>query len=156
MPWARRTSSFRYNCSRCSLTSFRSRSISDWKKLQKQLGRYSSLYLSQNNVTSFFLWKFINIVHGIELFSRKRFMSCEGVKSFSEKLFMSREGVRLFSKKMFMSCEGVFYFMNENVYPILPGIWAFLVSWPLLLEWVFHALTSILSFLEQVYLKEGK
>ena len=49
-------------------------------------------------------------------------MSCEGVKSFSEKLFMSREGVRLFSKKMFMSCEGVFYFMNENVYPILPGI----------------------------------
>jgi len=58
-----------------------------------------------------------SIVHGIELFSRKRFMNCEGVKSFSEKLFMSREGVRLFSKKMFMSCEGVFYFMNENVYP---------------------------------------
>ena len=46
-------------------------------------------------------------------------MSCEGVKSFSEKLFMSREGVRLFSKKMFMSCEGVFYFMNENVYPMI-------------------------------------
>ena len=48
------------------------------------------------------------IVHVIELFSEKMFMSCEGVKIFSEKLFMSHEGVKLFSKKMFMSCEGVF------------------------------------------------
>ena len=45
-----------------------------------------------------------SILHGIELFSEKMFMSCEGVKLFSEKLFMSREGVKLFSKKMFMSC----------------------------------------------------
>ena len=56
---------------------------------------------------------------GVKSFSEKLFMSREGVKLFSKKMFMSRERVRLFSKKMFMSCEGVFYFMNENVYPIL-------------------------------------
>ena len=57
------------------------------------------------------------IVHVIELFSEKMFMSCEGVKLFSEKLFMGHEGVKLFSEKLFMGHAGVFQFMDENVYP---------------------------------------
>ena len=54
-------------------------------------------------------WGYLkSIVHGIEVFSEKMFMSCEGVKLVFEKLFMSHEGVKLFSKKIFMSCAGVF------------------------------------------------
>ena len=32
---------------------------------------------------------------------------------------MSCEGVKLFCEKLFMSHAGVFYFMNENVCPII-------------------------------------